>query len=520
MIELFYLIAILLFFGLLQYLCKKKWGEAYFKKASTAKAIESIILMPYLMYFGYKTAKDNQQHALLVGGIIFYFVFSALKDYLIFKNHQNVTSPKKYLKTLLKLPVIFGVSVGIYFAVLYSLRYLTNDLILWIANLGYNYITVSAIMNLGTIVVSMLPVGFLSPFILVLFKARSKVSDTRVNALFSDCTRKAGLSEKVKAYYLEDEGVKYLNAFVVGLFRYKIFFSHHLLGTLNDEEARAIIYHELGHIKHSHLLKRHLGHIAYFLSPVLSIFFFTFLSPSFANILPVFKILLVLIPLASIYFLIWRYAKFHEIQADYFSVVTMGTGVEIFFSAIERIYESAEKDKNKRQLLEYLDPMFAHPVFNERKRIQEELFESGKKPIFVPEWIKKLTLSSFKVPAYLILASILLGTSITYWKANKTWQIYDLASKGDNEGVKNILATGQAIDTRFYYFTGRTPLIKAVKDQNITATKILINNGADFYQTDSDGFQIYTLMSTSRNAELLKIGADYIESQKVTTGTK
>ena len=68
--------------------------------------------------------------------------------------------------------------------------------------------------------------------------------------------------KRYRLYYWDSSKSNEENALVLGFFRHYLFISTSLIEALEDDELKAVVLHEIGHIKHHHFIKILISKIA------------------------------------------------------------------------------------------------------------------------------------------------------------------------------------------------------------------------------------------------------------------
>jgi Zn-dependent protease with chaperone function len=162
-----------------------------------------------------------------------------------------------------------------------------------------------------------------------------------------------------------------------GLFKPGLFLSRGLLDSLNEEEVRAVVLHEVSHVKLSHLFKRLVYSAVLVVATTAAATFCVFLASVF---LPAESDARSFIGLASAagafiltFKLLSRQSREHEFEADRYSVAMLGAQADYLASALRKL------DKVNGKTIRPLDPLSmsgdsGHPPTERRIAALRELF--------------------------------------------------------------------------------------------------------------------------------------------------
>jgi Zn-dependent protease with chaperone function len=111
------------------------------------------------------------------------------------------------------------------------------------------------IVSITGLITSYAIIFYCYPYLLRLVYSGHVLRDKRIGIILKALISENTMDFKVEMIY-ELKGLK-ANAAVSGMFRSSrfIFFTRKLLETMSEDEIKAILAHELAHIKHKHLLK-------------------------------------------------------------------------------------------------------------------------------------------------------------------------------------------------------------------------------------------------------------------------
>lgn len=174
----------------------------------------------------------------------------------------NKTTPKLYLIDLLKQLVLGIIIAGpIFYLILEIMQTLGKKwwIYAWALIIGFQFIMLWAYPK----------------FIAPLFNKFSKLENADLQQRIENLSKKIHIN--FRDYYVMNASIRssHGNAYFTGLGKNKrIVFFDTLLKTLNNNEVEAVLAHELGHLKHKHILK----------SMIISIFF-TFIGFGILGIL-------------------------------------------------------------------------------------------------------------------------------------------------------------------------------------------------------------------------------------------
>lgn len=238
----------------------------------------------------------------------------------------------------------------------------------------FNFIPSSVLNKLGTIGSFLL--GFFMVFAMVilfdmfvtydllpkLLKAIEPADDWLVQ-MVEEVSREMGVKKPKKVYVIKEDLNPTMNAMYVGLFKKTVFVTERLLKTLNKDEIKSVLAHELGHKKSKHVEKN----LVIFMTIAIAICFVDFyiinyieskfltLSPSFVAII----IFLTIIPIFVIeYILTYKRTKKSEFEADFWAARI--TGPKTYIKALAKLAMSNYIP------MDYKDFISSHPNFHKR----------------------------------------------------------------------------------------------------------------------------------------------------------
>lgn len=163
------------------------------------------------------------------------------------------------------------------------------------------------------------------------------LEDDGLRALLNQLFDKAGM-KRAQLYQWPTKEKKLANALVVGLVKPKVFISDYYLENAEPNESEAIVAHEVGHLKHKHLLKR----LLYIAVGLVELFIVGYLLAWYENytgkeINPFLGLAILLVPfLLYISLGLLQYYRRQERQADEF-VLKMGVQPEVLITALLKL---------------------------------------------------------------------------------------------------------------------------------------------------------------------------------------
>lgn len=163
------------------------------------------------------------------------------------------------------------------------------------------------------------------------------LGDENLRELLDQLFAKAGM-KRAQLYQWPTKAKKVANALVVGLIKPKVFISDYFLENAEPSQVEAIIAHEVGHLKHKHLLKR----LLYIVAGLCELFIVGYLLEWYENhtgqeINLYLGIAILLGPfLLYISLGLLQYYRKQEKQADEF-VLKIGVHPEVLISALLKL---------------------------------------------------------------------------------------------------------------------------------------------------------------------------------------
>ena len=213
------------------------------------------------------------------------------------------------------------------------------------------------------------------PFVLGWIWKGSPLEDERLRHRLQQLTDKAGIDCR-NIVLLKTKGSKLANAWVAGILPKwrSVFLTDYLLEHLTHDEIKTIFAHELGHIKHRHLLKQVawivLGFGGQLVLIKLSLSLFSFLTgiPSW-----LYWLLLLSVNFSVIFFLVqfrlMRFWRRMEFEADAYAV-QLTQQPTVFLQALRKLIELNDAPEDLDTFNEMLS---THPNFRARADAIEKL---------------------------------------------------------------------------------------------------------------------------------------------------
>lgn len=230
--------------------------------------------------------------------------------------------------------------------------------------------------TLKSILSAMLPIGMIFLFNLVLpvfypklFKA-VPLPDDKLNGLLDELFARAGL-KKAKIYQWPTKEKKLANALVTGLVKPKVLISDYYLENAAPDEIAAIIAHEVGHLKHKHLLKR----LLYLIGGSGEVYLVGYLLEWYeiktgTEINPSLGLVILLVPfLLYITLGLLKYYRSQERKADAFAL-QIGVKPEVMITALLKL---ARLNHTTTKLKKVDEGFQTHPSIARRIRQIEEI---------------------------------------------------------------------------------------------------------------------------------------------------
>lgn len=216
--------------------------------------------------------------------------------------------------------------------------------------------------KIGLVVLVYLLITFIMPFFYkYLLKAVPFKDDDKANVI-SDFIKKTGINN-FKLFLWPTKNGKIANALVTGLVRKDIYITDYLLENFTLEETKAIVGHEIGHIKKKHLWKRTGLIIAGLFLFMLTGFIMDKFENKFTDI-PVWIgiTFFVLIYLFYFVFLIRYISRIQERQADEY-VLSIGIEPKVMITSL---YKLAKLNNTVMKFKKHDEKFQTHPGFDRR----------------------------------------------------------------------------------------------------------------------------------------------------------
>jgi|GEM_PF-2053454 len=170
---------------------------------------------------------------------------------------------------------------------------------------------------------------------------------TPTEKIATECLQGAGMKAKTpRLFQIETSGGKAGTVVVTGfpsgrgIFKPAIFFSKKTLETLDANELKAVIMHELGHISMKHLNKRWMLSSALLLVMIFACSFLTVLAHYFIQDDAVRSLVGPVVAIAAFVLgtrVMALQSRYHEVQADIFAVKNLRGDIENLASALRKL---------------------------------------------------------------------------------------------------------------------------------------------------------------------------------------
>lgn len=219
-------------------------------------------------------------------------------------------------------------------------------------------------LGFGITIVYLVLLGFLSPYLFRLANRKSRHKDERLDAIARELGEKSGIVLR-SIFLVDDPTGRVSNAFATGLlprFR-RVYVTETLVKTCEHDELRAIIGHELGHMKHHDVAKR-VGAllVAIWLSQRAESWLQSSgLLPKLSAGDSLFLWILCFVPLMSV--VIGWFSRRAEFRADRYAAELVGDP-SIVARALRRIHEESSLPRTFGRWQRYL---LGHPSLEERE---------------------------------------------------------------------------------------------------------------------------------------------------------
>jgi len=379
----------------------------------------------------------------------------------------------------------------VYFAIIMGLSFFTYTIIKFL----YPQFTFPEehplIVSLIYIAFGLAGIGLISPFAIRMMLPCKKVTDDEVLRVLKKCFQKANLPEPL-FWSIEMDQFKLFNAMVSGMsfgkgiFRQSLFFSNGLLKNLTMAEFEAIMLHEVSHIKLRHIQKRFLFSIApiaillFVLTPV-QLFVRTNFGPDYFMI-AWFAAYLCLMGFQI--FFIRRQVRIQEIEADAEAVINLGASLDDFSSTLVKLAKLNHMQVNSKDTESYFNAGAAHPTMDERIMKVKECIERKNQNLPMlsyTEWYRDLFTGKWKYVSFAFMISMITLSFVGYLKLYPAHELHSAVQDGDFAKVKHLIERGRNVNSRDVFNSGATPLIAAVKSNNLGIALYLLDQGANVH---------------------------------------
>jgi Zn-dependent protease with chaperone function len=169
-----------------------------------------------------------------------------------------------------------------------------------------------------------------------------------------------------------------------GVFRPGLFISRGMIDSLNDQELRAVVLHEVSHLKLEHLKRRLLYSACLIFATTAAatfcVFMATVLAPAtqargFVGICAAAAAFVLTFKFLS------RQSRFHELQADFYCIEKLNAGFENLASALRKLDQINDQDPFRKNPFSKLTGQ-AHPATESRiALVQAHLAPQEKKTV-------------------------------------------------------------------------------------------------------------------------------------------
>ncbi|NLC54027.1 MAG: M48 family metalloprotease [Firmicutes bacterium] len=196
------------------------------------------------------------------------------------------------------------------------------------------------------------------------------LEDENLRALLVRLFAKAGM-KSAQLYQWPTKEKKVANALVVGVVKPKVFISDYFLENAEPSEVEAIVAHEVGHLKHKHLIKR----LLHIVAGICELFLVGFILEWYENqtgqeVNQYLGMAILLVPfLLYISLGLLKYYRKQENQADEF-VLNIGIQPEVMISALLKLARLNHMVSKMRKLDERFQ---THPSIARRIRQIEKI---------------------------------------------------------------------------------------------------------------------------------------------------
>jgi len=228
-------------------------------------------------------------------------------------------------------------------------------------------------IRMAVVILLIVVINVLYPFVVKLFYNAISIKSKHLGDTLTFNMAEHGY-KNVRIYEWSTTKSKVANAIVCGIFVKKIFVSDYLIKNLTVEEIKAILAHEVGHLKGFHLwIRTALIIIAYPIFIPIGYAMESFEEATKINIpIPLGVVLFLLIFILYFVFLGMLFSRMQERQADEY-VIKSGIAPEVFISALTKLTVLNDSLETMGKFEEKLE---SHPSLSNRIKYINKFTES------------------------------------------------------------------------------------------------------------------------------------------------
>lgn len=236
-----------------------------------------------------------------------------------------------------------------------------------------SYFSASDLMFFSGIIIFLFVFSLLYPYLFYFRLGATSFCDKDKKSMIVDFLNRKGIYN-IEVFKYPGEKWKEANAYIIGLWKKRIFISDYLLSHLSDDEILAVLAHEIGHIKKKHLwLKISYIFLLYPLFLGISSIMDVVQKPLEKLIyqpLLIFLGILFLFSFLIAYFLFYaKIERFFEYQADLYAI-KCEISPKILISALQKI---ALLNDQRLSLNRVDEKLRSHPSIQKRIKFLEEI---------------------------------------------------------------------------------------------------------------------------------------------------
>lgn len=362
-----------------EFFVKRSIVKVYHKTASAEEAMDklriynqyfllvlqiiTIIPLEFLVvkYFA-RYGKAGRIVYMICAPFVFLMIINVGQLLIISKTYKKIRGTTESLRRQIR-------DIAVTFLLILAPAGIIGTVPLLIKGVSINNETLKGIISIAAPIMMIFVFNLILPVLYPKLLKAVDLDDKRLTEILNELFARAGI-KRAKLYQWPTKEKKVANALVVGLVKPKVFISDYYLENAEPNEIEAIIAHEVGHLKHKHLIKR----LLYIVAGLCEVFLVGALMEWYENysgteINTVLGLVIILAPfLLYISIGLLKYYRSQENKADEFAI-KIGVNPEVMITALiklARLNHMATKMKK-------VDEGFqTHPSMAKRiKRIEE-----------------------------------------------------------------------------------------------------------------------------------------------------